>query len=297
MAVTTTTHAEVIREKTEAGFIDAVFRNNSFLPFFGAPQDQGGDTNIRWKVNSAGNTSVEVFTEGQAQPVPNQQDYVSAAVPPQYFRVMLQITGHARDALRSAWFNSIAEETIQAMRDVIDLITTTSMSGTNGIETMIDSTTTYAGIARGAAAYWESTETAVGGPLTITAMEDLLETIEDNDKGGQVTHIFGPRNQETNFARLAGTPYIQQGGTADKGQHLLAPKFAAIPFIALPDFTNTVIVFADMRPGHFKMLQQRPWSVKEMSPSGDSDVMQLSWAGQPICKQPKMSGKLTGVTA
>jgi len=104
-------------------------------------------------------------------------------------------------------------------------------------------------------------------------------------------------NQETNFARLSGTPYMQNGGPSDKGEHLLGPRFAGRPFIGLPDFTNTVIVALDMRPGHFAMTQQRPWNVKEMAPSGDSDVMQLSWAGIPICKQPKMQGKLTGVTA
>lgn len=297
MAVTTSTHAEVIREKTEPGFVDAVFRNNSFLQYFGAPSDTGGDTNVRWKVNSAGNDSVETFNEGDGQPDAGNQSYVSAAVPPQYFRAMLQITGHARDALRSAWFNSIAEETLQAMRDIIDLITTTFMSGTNGLETMVDSSTTYAGIARGSAGYHESTETAVSAALSVEDLEDLLETIEDNDKGGKPTHIFGPRNQVTNFSRLSGTPYVQNGDPNDKGQHLISTSFAGRPFIGLPDFTNTVIAMLDMRPGHFMMKVHRPWSVKDMGPSGDSDVMQLSYACIPICKQPKFQGKLTGVTA
>jgi hypothetical protein len=297
MTLTTTTAAQVIRTKSESGFVDAVFRNNSFLMYFGAPAAQGGDTNIRWKVNSAGNTSTEVFTEGLPQPAAGNQSYVTAAVAPNYFRAMLQITGHARDALQSAWFDAIAEETLLARADVVDLITTTAMSGTNGIETMIDSTTTYAGIARGAAAYWESTETAVAGPLAVSDLEDLLETIRDNDKGGNPTHIFGPLNQVTNFARLSGTPYVQNGGPADKGQHLMGPSFAGRPFIGLPDFTNDVIVMADMRPGNFGMYQQRAWDVKAMAPSGDSDVMQLSWAGLPICRQPKFQGKLTGVTA
>ena len=53
----------------------------------------------------------------------------------------------------------------------------------------------------------------------------------------------------------------------------------------------------DERPDNFKGKIIRPFSVKDMGPSGDSDVYQLSWGGQLVCKQPRFQGKLTGVTA
>jgi hypothetical protein len=56
MALTTTTGANAIREAYAPGFVEAVFRNHSLFKHLPAPRLGPGDTAIRWKVNSAGQT-------------------------------------------------------------------------------------------------------------------------------------------------------------------------------------------------------------------------------------------------
>jgi hypothetical protein len=296
MPLTTTSGANAIREAYQPGFVEAVYRNNSLLGLFPAPEGAVGDTNVRWKVNSSGQTP-EIFTEGQAQPVAGNQTYTNAAVAWNYFRGMVQVTGHAKDALQSAWLPAVEEEMTLLMQDIIDLITTTTMSGANGLETMVDSTTTYAGIARGAAAYWESTETAVSGALATSDLQDIDEAIRDNDKGGNPGLILCPWNQNTNIYRLTGTPFVQQGPVTDKSPGMLVQSFNGSNIVPLGDFANTVIMFLDMTPGKWAHVVIRDFEVKDMGPSGDSDVMQVSTGRILINKSPKLDGKLTGVTA
>ncbi len=56
-------------------------------------------------------------------------------------------------------------------------------------------------------------------------------------------------------------------------------------------------MFLDNRPGANSVVEHRPYTVDYQGRSGDSDVYQISWAGNLVCRRPKESGKLTGVTA
>lgn len=297
MALTTTTGANAIREAYAPGFDEAVFRNNSLMSLFNW-QDAVGDTAYRWKLNSAGNNSVEIFTEGAAQPAAGNQTYVNAAVSWTYFRVMLQVTGHARDALRSNWIAAIEEEAVLGRADLVDLITTSFMGSTYGLETAVDYGDVYAGITRnGSAGYFESTETAHGGALTTDGLIDLQETIRNADKNGKPDTILCNLNQETNIYRLGGPHLITNLNPGDKTPSLLNNQIAGCRVVAVPDFTTTVLLMLDMRPSNWAPTIIRPFSVKEMGPSGDSDIWQFSWGGALVCKMPKFQGKLTGVTA
>jgi len=305
MALTTTSAAEVIRPIVREGFTEAVYRNNSLIPIFlanqgGAPRPSGGDTSRRFKVNSAGNGSVETFTEGQAAPASGEQTWVSAAVAYTHFRIMLEFTGHARAALQAGqgYVDAIGEEIALGQKDLVDLITTTYMSGTNGMETAVDSTTTYAGIARGSAAYWESYEAASVGTLAVTDLEDMIEALLDNDRGASAEgmRLFMPYNQATNIYRLTGTPATQFIADGDKAPAFLRQTFAGIPMSPLGDFTNTVIILADM-PGKWEVVEHEGFMTKDMGATGDADLAMVTYRGALVCLDPKLQGKLPGVTA
>jgi hypothetical protein len=301
MPVTTTTAANTIRETYEPGFVVSAFRNNSLLQHFPGPTDTGGDTAFRWKINSTGNDSVEIFTEGANQPVAGYQNIVNAAVSPVYFRFMLEVTGHARDALRSQWFDQLGAEMELGREDLVDLMTTSFMGSTYGIELSVDSTSSYAGITRTATSHYAATETAIGRSIAASDIMDILETMRDNDKGSKIGPgnglILCPLNQATNIYRLEGVPAVQYIGDADKAPNLHTQTFARIPIVGLPDWTNTVICYLDMSPGHWVLAQHRPWTVHDQGRSGDADIFQVSWAGQLINKMPHWDGKHTGVTA
>lgn len=298
MSLTTTVATGTTIQQTYApGFVEGVYRNNALMPIFGAPVDSGGDEAYRWKINSAGNSSVELYTEDQAQPAIGNQTFVNAAVSYLAFRYMVRITGHARAALRSNWINAIDEEFTLGQQDLIDLITTTYMASTYGIEAAIAATGTYAGITRGSVGYFESTSTAISRALELNDIIDHWETIQNADKGGMPSALICNLNQVTNIWRLGGGPGIKNMDYSDAAPSLYTQTFAGRPIIGMPDFTTTTIATLDLRPGHWVVVEHQPFQVKEMAPSGDSDVTQVSYMGVIVGKNPKCDGKLTSVTA
>jgi len=297
---TSTTAAEAIVEAFQAPYTEGVYRNNDIFRVFGEPVPAPrSDSAYRFLVNSTGNTSVQIFTEGQAQPGAGNQGWVAAAVAYMYVRGMVQITGHLKDNLQDGgWVDAIDLEMTNLIEDIRDLISTTIMGATEtGLQVSIDSTTTYAGIARGSAGYWESSETPVSDVMSYEDMVDLDETIRDNDKGGRTGAVLMPWNQVTRYTNITGGPAIKQMVGHDIAEGITAPTFNGAPVIGMGDMTNTVALFLDTRPGSWDFVEKRPFSVKEMAPSGDSDLFQVSNASVLVNKQPKKMGKLTGLTA
>lgn len=292
-----TAGAILIKQIYLPSFIDGTFKNNSLVSLFPAPQDSGGDTACRWKVHSDVNGSVEVFTEGQVSPTPDSQEWVNAAVNYTYFRAAIQITGHARDAMRSNWVNGIEEEMTLAREDVIDLMTTSFLGATYGLEVSVDSTTTYAGVTRGSATYFEAYETAVSAALGYANLIAMYQALRDNDRGAKPSLILCPWNQYTRIYNLSGGPALRQNPTPDVANGYEAISFNGIPIKPIPDMTDTVLLMLDTSPEKWAHITHRAWDVKEMAPSGDSDVYQLSYAGTLCCKDPMRQGKLTGLTA
>jgi hypothetical protein len=299
MATTTTTQAEIIREAVAPGFVKGVYRDESPIPLFGAPVGPFGDTARRWKINSTGNTSTTTYSEGQALDGAGNQGWVSAADPYLAVRYEVEVTGHARAALRSNWVDGISEEFMLGNQDLIDLVARTVQSGTNGLETAVDSTATYAGITRGAATYFESAETAVNGLLATTDGVDLIETMADNDRGANINNMVWlmPWNQYTNMYNLTGGPAAQMIDDKDKVPGYFGQTFARIPVVPVPRQTDTVIMLLDLTPGNFEMVEHQPITVYDQGRSADADLFLITYLFKLVCKNPKMQGKLTGVTA
>jgi len=207
----------------------------------------------------------------------------------------------------------IDAEFVGAREDLVDLMNTSFMgSSTNGLEVSIDSTTTYAGIARGSAAYWESSETAHSAVLSRTGLLNIHETARDNDKGAHTTLILLPHNQATNYVALTGEPNAQNsslrvelglvgGGAMDLAPSVRNLSFMGIPIVPLPDFTNTVILGLDTNPirvgPKFGLSVRRDFDVRGPQMSGDDDVYEVSTAATLINHLPRTDWKLTGVTA
>ncbi len=290
--------AVLIQEMYYDGVVKAIYLNNDFLRLFTKKTWPGGN-NYNWIVRRGSNASVEIFTEGQAQPAPDSQDYSRAYVAWTYGRGMIQVTGHALDAMRSNYvgIDVVDSEVEGCSEDIEDLLNTSFMGSTYGITKAIDSTATFAGIARGASPWWESTVTSVGRKLAFQDLIDLQETIRDNDKGGKPGAIFCPLNQETNIYQLTGQPAVKQIGPSDAAPALTSQSFNGWPIIALGDFDDNTILMVDVRPKQWLVPVIRPMSVKAMAPSGDSDIYQISTGSALICHNPKNHGKLSSVTA
>lgn len=318
---TTTTLANVLRTVYEPILSDLVFGNDYLFQLPGAADEPTADehaakkprgifemipsrggTSYNWPVRQA-TTAAAAYVEGQGAPAPGNNTYLMAslAYSAGYFWRAVEISGHAVDALRDegAIIEAIDREVRDAARAMQDLINTTFM-GTSHLQLAVDSAGTYAGIDRGVYSNWGSYESDVAGALTVAALADMVEALEDNDRGAshQDLVLLMPVNQVTNYSALAGagagTPIvIPPGGNLDLG--FSGFTFQGIPIYGIPDMTDTVIVC--MPKSTLKWVMHRPLKFELKATAGDSVRYLLTCALQMPVHRPDLCGKLTGVTA
>ena len=306
-----------LKQAFEPGFVDAVYRNSfigsvhprTLQPLFPIVQ-MVGDTSYRWKLASAANSSTELFAEGSAQSAHSSQTYINMAVAVNFFRTNIRITGHTRSAMGSQWFSIFENEFALGQRDIIDLVSTTTLSAaSSGLEVAIDSTTNYGGQTRSSVACIQSFEHALSSTLTVSELIDVIEGVKDQWGGMAVNTSFllGPWNQISNYSRLIGVPAASSAGPRYNvenggGKMDYAPNYdsgcscAGIPIIAANDATDPVIMLMDTVASQLKCAVLRPFELREDT-SGDDDLYQLSTAMVAIVGNPIATGKTTAVTA
>ena len=175
----TTTHANAI-QTIYTGVAEGVFLNSAIYELFGepAPRSNFGDSKYTWGVHSGVNTGVELFTEDTTYPTATYQAVVKAQVSPLWARCPIQVTGILLDVLGNAGnYSALELEMSDAIAQIRDLMTTSFLGSTYGIELAYDYGSSYAGITRnGSASYFEASETAVDAAVELSDYEDLLET-------------------------------------------------------------------------------------------------------------------------
>jgi len=282
----------------EPGFQQLVWRNNSLLPLFGPAVDTGGGEYIYWHANTSGNSSVEIYSEDQALPAAGNQTYVSLYQAPMAFRFVTRVTGHARAALRKQWFAVIEEEQTLGNADMVDLMTTSFMGSTYGLEAHIAATGAYGGVTRGSSTYIESAVTTVSREVQLTDIMDMVETLSDNDRGQRPNMLLGAVNQQTRmyqFAAPGGMKVQQAGSDPTPGFNPYAMDICGMAGHFLPDWTDATICL--LRKEHVVFYEHQPYQIHDQNRSGDSDVLQTSWMGLLLHKFPMFAGKLASCTA
>lgn len=318
MAATTSTVSQAIDQYFEPGFIDEVYRY-SFLgaqlngrPLFPAISSNGG-TSVSWKIHDTGQTA-SVYTEGAATAAAGNQTYKEPSQSYVYMRVMTEWTGHLVDALRdpSMYFDAIAAEIQLAQADLMNLANTSFLGSTYGIENIVDSTSTLAGISRiSSPSYFSSQEVAHAGVLTLAGLEDLAEILSNASIGGfrpGMRCLLAAPNQCTNYSRLPGVVGASNGGvrvvhnnsgatSLDLGFDMSGLTFQGAPIISTPGLTNTIWILMDATPGTWNLVVHRPFKTDYQGRVGDGDSYAHTFAAALIGRRPRLSGKLTGVTA
>lgn len=298
MAATLTTMATLIKDQFFGPFVQAVYRNNQLFQHFPDFKPMGGGQYYTWKSNSAGNTSTEVFTSGQAQPDAGNQSWVGLQVAPTYIRAMIQIDGIAKDAMQSNYVDGIIEEMSLAMEDIRDLLNTSFMLSTYGLQLSVDDSATYAGQARGSASWFESyVKDLSSAALSYSDMVDTYEAVRDNDHGGNPNLILTSWNQNTNIFNLSGNQAVKVTTPEDLAKGYTGQTFNGAPIVALGDMDDNDIFFltgAGKGASRTKWdcVTSRPMGVKPMAPSGDSDVYQISTGAALINRNPIKDGKI-----
>ena len=277
-----------------------------------------GDTAFRWKINrSTGNSSGEVFAEGQGAPQVGAQTWTEAALTWVYHRIFVQRSGHARDAMKSHYLGEdwagdaqMSGEYRGALDDLADLMANTFLGSTNnGIQIAVDSAGTYAGLARASITDWASYEEAGGaGALTVAMLDNTWEAVRDNDRGGKVEALLMPWNQITNFANLAGIGAptslvrITTQGEAPKlglGFNESGLSFHNARVYGIADLTDTeILMLSGLSSGVWKFVTIRPIERKDLAITDDTaDNAQVSTGGTLVCLDSRRQGKITNVAA
>lgn len=192
------------------------------------------------------------------------------------------------------------EHAAGAIADKINnLILSTAATGLLG---WIDDTTSAGGISRVTYDAWESAVTAVGGALSLEAMDDLVEEVTSGERNAPESELewWVPRNQVTNYRRLAGitgnahTPeVVSPGGALDLGY--TGYSHNGMPIRSIPDLSTTTLLLVH-RPS-VRIREVRSLQVRIKDYAGDGDRMILSWRGALQVAKPHWCGKLTSVTA
>jgi hypothetical protein len=311
MPLNLTSSAEAIREKYNGTVVETVYYNDSLM---GLPNPQTGgrlfevepnpgDTSYKWQIHTTANDKISTFSEGDPLPSAGSESYTYASLTYTYVWFVLEVTGHAEDALESRWFNIIGDYMTLAIDGMRDLFTTTFLNDTTvGLQAGIDDGNTYAGITRGSASYFESTVTSSVGDLARSDFETLIDTMRRPEKASRVGLWMLPPEQSLNYAQLADfsnadrRDVVAGGGKGfDLGWNWDGLSIHGAPALTMPDMTNTVALAMNTKPGGFKLIQRRPFSSKPLSPTGDNERILFTMGLAMPVKNPKDHGKLEGI--
>lgn len=326
MPATTTTLATLVRPVVDADATIIKYTNRDFFRSLRALGMKDviavGDSNFRWKVDrGAGNTSTQVFAEGQGAPAAGSQTWVEAALAWVYHRVFVEISGHAVDQLGSQYLGgaeygeaALFGEVPRAVDDLEDLMANTFLgSANNGIQAAVDDgsgTGTYAGIVRATSTDWQSGLRAVGGASAVAEFTLGWETSRDNDRGGILDAWLMPWNQVTNYVALVGPEHATAAarlvrymapaagvGNLDIGFNVeTGLSFNNGRIYGIGDLTDTVILGLSSPEWLFATIRQ----VRQDDQPREGDTrarMQISTGGTLVCRNPRTQYKMTGVTA
>jgi hypothetical protein len=264
---------------------------------------------LRWPVYETGNSSSELFVEGQALPLPSKPSAAEANLACFYARAVAKVSGHMRDVqARGGYSEDQVQKALDDAREALLKFLETTLVGSaadKGIASIIDATDTYAGLAQSSHTLWVSEE---NGSISTLDLADL-DTLEEELvlKGASPTDWLFPMEQLMNYSQISGSDakwpimrQVGQGGPFDMGAlNLQAPSAAhnGIPITVISTLTNTEAYLIDVPGSGINFRFQRDVEVRDLGPQGDDDSWQISLGGALQVKNRRLTGKLTGITA
>lgn len=259
---------------------------------------------INHMIRYARTNNAEAYVRGAPMPDNSKSSDVRAYFDKAHFQGSGKVYGI--DLAEGA--NGGTEIPINMTQDAInesieDVLVKISASITTSLGAQVDSTTAYSDAALARATYsLASLETAVGGALTLAAMEDLLEGLQDTTYGIIGTEDLVwlmPRNQLTNLSRLAlGTGALtayEGNNPLDAGKVFRTKSFEQIPILVIPGMTTTEIYLVNKRDSRIDY--HNPIKVTPKDTSEWADQFLSVGGANLIVGDPRRCGKLTGVTA
>lgn len=304
--------ADALKSQAMPGVVESLFKNDEVLVNFGTPVPFTGGATLNVKHHYAGNTSVTTYSEGDALGAAGSQSYITAQWGVAYYRAQIQITGHAEDQLKggsnqAAFFDQIAMEFTMAGEDLRDRLSTdclgTGLTAPVGIQGIVDSSGTIAGLNKSTYTWFQSYEVA-GGTTTI-AISDLdgaMQNSSDADYAAQVDQIWTSWKQKNKLKGVMGqvgaanNSYLQSpAGPLNTAGITSEMAYGNVPIKPMRDLTNSI--FLGLTISTFFLGMMRDWKVDPLAKTDDSQKFLITGAFGLGCRNPKKSWKITTLTA
>jgi len=297
-----------LRTDAFAQLQESVFYNNEVFPLFERSSIPGGGSTFNVKHHVGANGSITTYSEGDAAGTPGTETYTTAQWPVQYYKGVIQITGHARDQARNdatgaVFFPQIANEMQLCLTALVDRASTdmlgTGLTAPVGLQGICDSAGTIAGIARSSNSWFAAYETAIaGGSYALSDLDIVWQNGSDADYAAKFNLILTSWKQvrlskglSINFG--SGTPFAMQPGQAPNlGMDWGAMTYGPAQIKPMRDLTNSVYLF--MAREEVKVLVMRDWQIDPLGKTDDSDKWLLTGAFGIAHLNPKHTAKLTG---
>jgi hypothetical protein len=309
----TSTLSALLKPNVSSKSLDLQFRKTDFFDLLrasGRIGDTGGPVPLAWNVITGTNSSVEVFTEGQAPPAAGRQTFVQTSLGAFYVRGVAGETGHTRDNREKQGYyeDPFDIEKMLLEADIFYKVEQELMGSTQdrGIASVIDSSGTYANLSAASYTAWASEENTAVGTLTADAMQTLYEELSLASNGGvprgaMPTHVLMPVQQYTNYGSIVGTgattPTVRFNGMSniDVGAQRLGHTFNGLPLVQCRAMTSTEIYMVDLTD--IELLVHRDLRVEPIL--GNPEVTSYQVSAGFVFKVGKRNhhGKMTGVTA
>lgn len=316
MGATISSLGALLKENVESGAGDLIFREtdliNAIASYGGGMMGLNGASPFSWVVASGANASYEVFAEGQAPGASGQQTFKRATLGVFYARAVAGITGHARDnAIAGGFYEELPSlEEVLTQSDLMKGIEDSLCGSTQdiGISSIIDATDTYAGIAPASVSNWASLETAIGGGISMAALDDMFETLTSASVGGisrgaSPSAILVHPKQARKYSALAGTAggannsvLVSPDGAKglDLGFKWAAASYQGVPFVKVRTLANSELFMVEMED--FVLREHRKLQVDLIGGNPEMRDFAISTSVALQVRRRNKHGKMTGLT-
>jgi hypothetical protein len=289
--------------------VKTFYEGTPFLSLFPFRQNLSGNS-IDWKLNYAGNAGF-LYNEGDALPAAGNQSYANMTVAHVHVGNVVQITGHAKDAMKNGYFDGYLKELEGGRTGLLHKVEEKLISM---YEAAINDDTSYGGQTR-ATVNADSDVTAGGSAaLTQAMLSEMYETQQLDPRGTVYNpgdHIITSAPEQLTAYTESATGVIVTGDAEASGANLpyghdsanpnldsgLMKKnitYNNIPWIPLATHTNT-LVFLTKR-SDVLIEEARPVTMEPLAKVDDSDTWFFSWAGALAHLDPYRASRIEALT-
>ncbi|MHC5062111.1 MAG: hypothetical protein ACYTFK_13685 [Planctomycetota bacterium] len=309
MAATTTTLATAIQTIFGPKMIKTFDEGTPLLNLLGKSPSRGGDS-TDWKLNYAGNAG-EAYSEGDTPPAAGNQSFADATVAHSNYWNVVQITGHAMDAMKNGYFDGVEKE---MMGGVSGLLRTIELALMAQLVAAINDDTSYAGQTR-ATVHSDSYVVAGGSAaLTLAMLSELYEALKLSPRSvgyDPSDHMFlSAPEQWTAYTEIAtGITYVgddestgvhrpfttaQTDTSLDAGLQAKSGFYNRIPWFEVNSLTNTYVFLT--RRSNILIEESRALTIAPLGKIDDSDRFLLTWGGNLTHEDPFRAGRIEALT-